>query len=545
MIQRIIIVIFISAIFMTGAFAQNSLNKAPENWFNLDAKQDRVQGLSVEKSYRELLKGKTSKTVIVAVIDSGVDAEHEDLKDVMWVNADEIPNNGKDDDNNGYIDDIHGWNFIGGENGENVEYDTYEFVRLYRDLHKIYKDKDVNRLSKKERKKYDQYLKLKKELEKKQAEAQQQSMQMGMFYQMLTGAIEQVKPHLEEGAEINIENLQKIDAGEDETLVQSIDMLSNMFLNGASMDDLKELEGATKYFEKQLKYHYNPDFDPRDIVGDNYRNSSERYYGNNDVEGPDAMHGTHVSGIIAANRNNDIGMKGVANDVRIMSLRAVPDGDERDKDVANAIRYAVDNGARIINMSFGKQYSFDKKVVDAAVKHAVKNDVLLVHAAGNDGVNTDITTFYPNDRYKNKRKQAKTWLEIGALSWQGGENSIAGFSNYGVENVDVFSPGVDLYSTTPDNEYEASSGTSMAAPATSGVAALIMSYYPKLSAKQVKKILLSSVVSGPNEVISPKGDRVSLGKLCRTGGIINAYKALNLANKTKGKRKIKIKSPRA
>ena len=154
MIQRIITVTFISAIFMTGAFAQNSLSKAPENWFNLDAKQDRVQGLSVEKSYRELLKGKTSKTVIVAVIDSGVDAEHEDLRDVMWVNADEIPNNGKDDDNNGYIDDIHGWNFIGGENGENVEHDTYEFVRLYRDLHKIYKDKDVAKLSKKERKKY-------------------------------------------------------------------------------------------------------------------------------------------------------------------------------------------------------------------------------------------------------------------------------------------------------------------------------------------------------------------------------------------------------
>jgi len=257
------------------------------------------------------------------------------------------------------------------------------------------------------------------------------------------------------------------------------------------------------------------------------------------------MHGTHVAGIIAANRNNDIGMKGVADNVRIMSVRAVPDGDERDKDVANAIRYAVDNGARIINMSFGKQYSFDKKVVDAAVKYAVKKGVLLVHAAGNDGIDTDDVIFYPNDRYKNKKKQAKTWLEIGALSWQGGENSVAGFSNYGADNVDIFSPGVDLYSTVPDDEYEASSGTSMAAPAASGVAALLMSYYPQLTAKQVKEILVDSAVDVDNEVVSPKGDRVRFNQLCRTGGVVNAYEAVKLADKTKGKRKVKIQLPKA
>lgn len=543
MTHKIISALFISAITITCAFAQNSLEKAPDNWFNLDIKQDNVQGLSVEKAYRELLKGKSSETVIVAVIDSGIDAEHEDLKDVMWVNADEIPNNGKDDDNNGYIDDVHGWNFIGGENGENVKYDTYEFVRLYSDLHKIYKDKDVSKLSKKQRKEYDKYLEVKKKLEEKQSEAQQQGMQMGMLSKMISGALEAIKPHIEEGTELNMETLQAIETDDDEELQQAVDMLSNIFLNGATMDDLKELEEASSYFESQLKYHFNPDFDPRDIVGDNYRNSSERYYGNNDVEGPDAVHGTHVAGIIAATRTNDIGMKGVANNVRIMSLRAVPDGDERDKDVANAIRYAVDNGARIINMSFGKQYSFDKKVVDAAVKYAVKKDVLLVHAAGNDGINTDLVTFYPNDRYKNKRKQAKTWLEIGALSWQGGENAIANFSNFGADNVDVFSPGVDLYSTTPDNEYAPLSGTSMAAPAASGVAALIMSYYPKLSAQQVKQIMLTSSVKTGGEVISPKGNRVNFNKLCRTGGIINAYDALTLAGATKGKRKIKL--PRA
>jgi len=280
-------------------------------------------------------------------------------------------------------------------------------------------------------------------------------------------------------------------------------------------------------------------------VGDNYRNSADRNYGNNDVEGPDAMHGTHVSGIIAASRNNDIGINGVADNVRIMSIRAVPDGDERDKDVANAIRYAVDNGARIINMSFGKKYSFDKKVVDAAVKYAVKKGVLLVPAAGNDGINTDTNIFYPNDRFKNKKRQAKTWVEIGALSWEGGENSVAPFSNYGSDNVDVFSPGVDLYSTVPNDQYKASSGTSMAAPAAAGVAALVMSYYPKLTAKQVKKVLLDSAIDVEYEVLSPKGDRVQFYRLCRTGGVINAYEAIKLARKTKGKRRVKTKTPRA
>ena len=541
MIQRISMTLLISAFAIASIFAQ----QAPENWFNLDAKQDKVQGLSVEKTYKELLKGKTSQTVIVAVIDSGVDAEHEDLKDVMWVNADEIPNNGKDDDNNGYIDDIHGWNFIGGADGKNVHQDNLEITRLYRDLHKKYKDSDPSSLSRKAKKEYNKYSKLKKELEKNRSEAEAQAAQMVGLHQMFTGALKAVKAVVGEDTELNMEVLDDIDISEDEALAQGVVMLKNVFANGATEKDLKELEGAADYYNSQLNYHYNPDFDPRDIVGDNYRNSADRNYGNNDVEGPDAMHGTHVSGIIAASRNNDIGINGVADNVRIMSIRAVPDGDERDKDVANAIRYAVDNGARIINMSFGKKYSFDKKVVDAAVKYAVKKGVLLVHAAGNDGINTDTNIFYPNDRFKNKKRQAKTWVEIGALSWEGGENSVAPFSNYGSDNVDVFSPGVDLYSTVPNDQYKASSGTSMAAPAAAGVAALVMSYYPKLTAKQVKKVLLDSAIDVEYEVLSPKGDRVQFYRLCRTGGVINAYEAIKLARKTKGKRRVKTKTPRA
>ena len=150
--------------------------------------------------------------------------------------------------------------------------------------------------------------------------------------------------------------------------------------------------------QNKLDYAYNPDYDSRKlIVKDNYADSNERFYGNNDVEGPDALHGTHVAGIVGAVVGNEIGSDGIARNVKLMSVRAVPDGDERDKDVANAIRYAVDNGATIINMSFGKGYSWDKKAVDEAVKYAAKHDVLLVHAAGNSGQNNDKTDNFPND----------------------------------------------------------------------------------------------------------------------------------------------------
>ncbi len=547
MIQKISISLLAGLLLTIQGFTQPG-STAPDEWFLLDAKTDKVQGVSSEKAYKELLKGKKSETIIVAVIDSGVDAEHEDLKNVMWVNEDEIPNNGKDDDGNGYIDDIHGWNFIGGKDGKNVNQDTYEFVRIYRKLHAKYDGKTATSISKADKAEYAEYVKVKDELKKKQAEAQMQSMQMQGFYQAISSAVTKVKGHLGEDAKLDIETLEAVDAGEDEELAESLDMLLNIFRRGATEEDLKELEEGVKYFDTQVNYHFNPDFDPRNIVGDNYENSSERYYGNNDVKGPDSYHGTHVAGIIAADRTNNVGMRGIADNVRIMSIRTVPDGDERDKDVANAIRYAVDNGARIINMSFGKSYGWDKAVVDAAVKHAEKNDVLLVHAAGNSAENIDVVPNFPNDRYGGKKKTAKNWLEIGALSWEGGDNPIAVFSNYGKDNVDIFSPGVDLYSTTPENGYGASSGTSMAAPAAAGVAAMIMSYYPNLSACQVREIIMDSAIKGGQEVNCPGAERIQFSELCRTGGVINAYEAVKLAAKTKGKRKkkkTKSKAPRA
>jgi len=523
----------------------------PENWFNLDPNSDKVSGVSSEKTYKELLKGRTSNTVIVAVIDSGVEADHEDLKDVMWINEDEIPGNGIDDDKNGYIDDIHGWNFIGNPNGENVHHDSYEITRLYGKLKSKYDKVDPSTLNKKEKKMYETYLKYKKTVEEKRASAEKGIAQMKETKTMVMGAMAAAENALGDQS-LTIENVKTIEAGTDQPTNVGKNILVQILTNFPDVKDFDEvneiiadeLSGGADHYFNQLEYAYNPDFDSRKIVGDNYSDSYEKYYGNNDVTGPDAFHGTHVAGIIAANRANDLGIKGVADNVKIMSIRAVPDGDERDKDVANAIIYAVDNGATVINMSFGKGQSWDKDVVDKAVKYAAKKDVLIIHAAGNSAENIDEESNFPTDNFQRRGlfcpKKAKNWLEIGALSWNMDENLVATFSNYGKENVDIFAPGVQITSTVLEGGYGPASGTSMASPVTAGVAAMLRSYFPSLTAVQVKEILMQSGRTQTYKVKIPgKDDIVPLADISVTGKIINAFDAVKLANKTSGKKKIK------
>ncbi|MCB0642163.1 MAG: S8 family serine peptidase, partial [Phaeodactylibacter sp.] len=340
------------------------------------------------------------------------------------------------------------------------------------------------------------------------------------------------------------EDLSNFEAPDEQT-EQSVAMLSNIMMQLGTLEEVEEqLQGGIDYFANGLEYHHNPNYNSRTIVGDDYSDSYEKGYGNNDVKGPDAFHGTHVAGIIAAARGNNLGMKGVANNVQIMSVRAVPDGDERDKDVANAIIYAVDNGASIINMSFGKGYSWDKEAVDKAVKYAMKNDVLLVHAAGNSSQNNDSSDNFPNDGFDKKGlfgpKNAKNWLEVGALSWKKGENTPASFSNYGKENVDVFAPGVDIYSTTPDQGYGNASGTSMASPVTAGVAAVLRSYFPELTAEQVKEVIMESAVPMDYKVKKPgEKELVPFSDLSVSGGVVNVYDAVEMAQTVKGKKKVK------
>ena len=533
--KRIIVwsfVLFISYPVWTSA---QSATKAPENWFNLDWKQDGVPGVSTERAYQTILKGKDASPVIVAVIDGGVDPLHEDLNDIMWVNPGEIANNGIDDDKNGYIDDIYGWNFIGNPNGENVGSDALEVTRLYAHYDKKFKNTNPASLSKKERKDYEYYQNLGTTVN----EALEKAKTNLTYYQELKSTFIEsealLKKHLKTET-LTMDALNGIQS-EDEDLVNAVSVVGKLLENGL---DASYFDGALGYFEGQTKY-YDPSFDPRDIVGDNYNDSREWNYGNNDIKGPEAFHGTHVAGIIGAERDNNLGIKGVSDQVLIMGVRVVPDGDERDKDVANGIRYAVDNGASVINMSFGKSYKWDKKVVDDAVKYAEKHDVLLVHAAGNDGSNTDIANNFPTDKFEKggcfSRKAAKNWIEVGALNWQEGEKLAAPFSNYGVKNVDLFAPGMAIHSTTPDNGYQDAQGTSMASPVVAGVAALIRAYYPDLTAVQVKKILMDSVVPVNEEVTKPGSkEKINFSKLSVSGGVINVYNALELASKTKGKK---------
>ncbi len=504
--------------------ASETLPSAPANWFNLDREADRVTGVSTEKAY-QLLQNKTSRPVVVAVIDGGVDTKHEDLQEKLWVNARETPGNGIDDDKNGYVDDINGWNFIGGKDGQNVNYDTYELTRRYVSLRERFEGKKIR---KKDKEEFKQYGKLKEQFETKVAELKQQASGYTGFANAYTMASDYLKSYLGKDT-LTAADIKAIRAT-DEKVSRAKSILEYAMDNGINEKELKE---AQEYFDRSLNYGYNTDFNPRNIVGDDPKNLREKGYGNNDVAGPDARHGTHVAGIIAANRDNDLGMRGVAGNVQIMAIRAVPNGDERDKDVANAIRYAADNGAQIINMSFGKDYSPNKELVDEAVRYAASKGVLLVHAAGNDSKDIDTENNFPTRQYLNGGSETGHWLEIGASSWGSGESFVGKFSNYGKATVDVFAPGVDVYSTTPGSKYESLSGTSMAAPVTSGVAALLMSYYPQLTAAQVKEILLKSSVKFSGEQVnkpgSEKGETIPFEKLSMTGGVVNAWEAVKMA----------------
>jgi len=508
----------------------------PDNWFNLDPTTDKVNGVSTERTYKELLKDKKSTTVIVGVLDSGVDFNHEDLKDVMWTNPGEIAGNGIDDDKNGYIDDIHGWNFLGGKDGTNVECENLEATRLLRKLKPKYEGKHINDFKTKEEKaEFDLFERVKQTwIETKEK---------------FEGSYNQVKFMHDNIAALNtkIKNEQKVDKVDEKVLDffsatdrtdKQMKMLAIAMIKSGQGKDLDEVLEDLKAGVDQLGPYVlcgiNLDYNPRNIIGDDYNNPNDRNYGNPDCNGPDSFHGTHVAGTIAAARNNGKGMDGIAADVKIMAVRCVPNGDEHDKDVANAIRYAVDNGATILNMSFGKKYSWDKKIVDDAVKYAESKGVLLMHAAGNDHVDIDVEVHYPCKKYEDG-KEATNFMDVGALNWKGEEKIVANFSNYGKKTVDIFSPGVDIYSTTPKNGYKDASGTSMATPVACGVAAVLKSYYPSLTPQQIKKILIKSSLKTykGKKVIKPgkKDEMVKFEKLGKNGGIVNLYEAVKMAEK--------------
>lgn len=500
---------------------------APERWWLLDPTTDGVIGTGTDRAYRELLAGKEPRqSVVVAIIDSGVDTSHPDLAPNLWTNPQEVAGNGRDDDGNGYTDDIYGWNFIGGPDGRHVDQDTYEVTRLYARYHARFGDANPDTLSGAARDDYQEYLRIVAAFNEKREE----TLQDLQHVKMIATAVERFNQLLQEhlGTDsLTVEAVQAINSPRME-IRQAQQVYLELAAQGITPAVIAE---EVERLEKLLEFGLNPEFDPRHIVGDNYADTSERYYGNGDVVGPDARHGTHVAGIVGAVRDNGVCTDGIAPAVRLMAIRAVPDGDERDKDVANAIRYAADNGAQIINMSFGKGFSPEKSAVDEAVRYAESKGILLVHAAGNDAKDLDGEPNFPN-RYLMDGDTARLWLEVGASSWQGPGQIAAPFSNHGRQRVHIFAPGHNILAPTPDNGCEPLSGTSMAAPVVSGVAALIMSYYPELSAAEVRQIILDSATPlGDRMVIRPgtRDEQVSFAELSITGGVVNTYNALKLA----------------
>jgi len=501
----------------TAYVAKKGELKEPElqRWSHLDLAKDSIPGMSVDKAYAELLKGKKGVKVIVGIVDSGVDIDHEDLKAVVWTNKKEIAGNGIDDDKNGFIDDIHGWNFLG-----DAVHETLEMTRI------IKKGDDGSETYKRALAAYDE----------KNGKAMKDKQQVDF----LIATDKAIQKHLNK-ENYTIEDLNGI-VTTDPDLTKS-KMIMTRILTNAGPTFRAEIEDYGKYVYDQLNYNLNKEFDGRKVLGDNPEDITKTKYGNNVVYGPDkeeALHGTHVAGIIAQVRGNGIGGDGVADNVEIMAVRAVPDGDEYDKDIALAIRYAVDNGAKVINGSFGKSYSPHKQWVYDAIKYAEKKDVLFVHAAGNDGENIDLAenANFPNDSDDNKKEFASNVLTVGALNNKYGQNVIAGFSNYGAFNVDVFAPGDEIYATIPNNKYKYLQGTSMASPNAAGVAALIRSYYPKLSAKQVKQILMESgtplpadVALGENPNPNQESVPVPSANSSKSAKMVNAYNALLLAEK--------------
>jgi subtilisin family serine protease len=501
--------------------------EAPDHWQLLDVQEDGIIGISLRRAERELLAGRLpQRTVIVAVIDGGVDTLHADLRPSLWSNPGERGGTSRDDDGNGYVDDLRGWNFIGGPDGRSVNHDTYEVAREYALCSAGAPTSPTGFVRDAE------YCEaVAEDLATDREEAAQMVAQIRQIRQAYDFAI----PLLQRAVGTDSLTPERVGAlrpaGADVRQAQQIyRQLVAAGITGKVLDE------ALKEYESQLQYKLNPQFDPRAIVGDEYKNLTQRFYGNADVMGPDAKHGSHVSAIIAG-MHSQRRFNG-APAVQIMALRAVPDGDERDKDVANAIRYAVDNGAHIINMSFGKAYSPHKAVVDDAIRHALSRGVLLIHAAGNDGADLAEASNFPTPVLDDGTRAA-LWIEVGASSWKGGDSLAAPFSNYGNEQVDVFAPGVDILAAVPGGERERLSGTSMAAPVVSGLAALLMAYHAELTAADVRRIILESAVPyGEHAVIVPgtDGERASFGRLSRTGAIVNAHQALRLAQQGAGAR---------
>ena len=524
-----------------GALAQQAPKAdAPKNWHTLDLKTDGYYGVSLNQAYK-LVQGKKSKTVVMATIDSGIDTAQTDLKGILWVNAKEIPGNGKDDDKNGYIDDIHGWNFLGGPGGKCDYTETTEEVREYNRLKPKYGT--LTSAPANDAKGYAYWLKVKathdETVQKADAELKQYSPMMNAL--MVTSGYLKREMKLDAAGTFKKADVEKLTTVANDTIAQSKGIWMQIFeQQGGDENNGKIIKELSDYMAK-LNNDLNPDLTTRKtIVGDDPDVQDGKPYGSGLIKFPDASHGTGVAGLMAAAHGNGYGIDGVADNARIIAIKAVPNGDEYDKDIANAIRYAVDNGAKVINMSFGKKLSPHKDWVDAAFKYAAAKDVLLVQASGNDNQDVDVKPQFPNDTFEDGSvTDMPNVICVGASGANKDETLAATFSNYGKKNVDIFAPGAKVTSVDMDAEFNTADGTSFASPIVAGIAGLILEYYPSLSAKQLKQVILQSATPLTGTMVLKPGtqEKVDFTTLSKTGGIANAYRALQIAATMKGERK--------
>lgn len=528
-------------LFGLGAAAQQLPKAAPDpprNWHELDLKTDGFYGISLKQAY-QFLKGKKSKTVVVTTIDSGIDTLQKDLVSVLWVNPKEIPGNGIDDDHNGFTDDVHGWDFLGGKSGR-VDYtETNEEVRQYYKLKE--KFGATSTAPPGLEKEYANWQHIKTVYDSTISRAQRELKELTTEVNVLTATNYYIKRELKLQSDQTFTkaDLDRIKTQND-TVNQSKTIWDLVFTSiGDNVTNARVLKDLAEYYAKQNNT-LNPDVEARArIVGDDPDIRDSKPYGNNILKAPDASHGTGVAGLIGAVRNNGYGIDGVADNVRIMSIKAIPNGDEYDKDIANAIHYAVDNGAKIINMSFGKKLSPHKDWVDEAFKYAAEKDVLLVLASGNSSQDVDVKPEFPNDTYLDG-SHTDNVINVASSGPKPDTSLAASFTNYGKQHVDIFAPGVKVTSIDMDAEFNTEDGTSFSAPIVSGIAALCLEYYPELSAAQVKRAILESATPLTGIMVNKpgsRGEKVDFTTLSKTGGIVNAYRALQIASKMKGERK--------
>lgn len=507
-----------------------------KDWHLKDIQLDSLPGVSLYRAYDSLLVGKKGKEVIVAILDTKLDIHHEDLKGQLWINKNEIPNNNIDDDDNGYIDDINGWNFLGNSNNEDLLYQKYSYLRVVEKYEAFFKGKKVEDLSVKDSLLYQEYMHANKVLEVKSKKKDSDLAYAVLLLNILAESKKEMLKYFSNDKYTlkDLDSLSNLHSN-NKKLQNSILRRSNFMKYGYTKEYLKEYELSV--FVKYKKM-LNKSYREREIQGDDPEKIKDAFYGNNILFGVVPFkHAIGVSGLLGATRNNNIGLDGFSNYIKIMPVVMVASGDEHDKDVALAIRYAVDNGAQIINMSWGKYFSLHSDWVIDAMKYAENKGVLLVTGSGNDAINNDVEKIYPDDNI-NGKEFLTNFISVGATEYNVNAQLKSSFSNYGNENVDVFAPGNNLYTTATNSTYQTGGGTSYASPIIAGVAALIWSYYPSLTVSEVKKIILDSGVKYDlivNIGTEEKKELVPFSTLSKSGKIVNAYNALIMAEKISNK----------